>query len=114
MTEENDSPVCEDEERERANQCLQELIGVLQKYNLRVQDLTVVYGNLGYAIGASVEGHKDGEGPTLEELQQQYYTSPTLGCALMLQGMLVTSWYDQVSNGLTLENTESDKEKKNG
>jgi hypothetical protein len=88
----------DEEERERANQALGELIDVLAKYKLRAQDLVVVYGNLGYAIGASMEGHSGDSGPGVEELQQAYYSKPTLGVALMLQGMLITSWHADAAN----------------
>jgi len=103
------SPVCEDEEREKANETLQELIEVFNRRKLRVQDIVVVYGNLGYALGASIEGVKDGQGPTIDELQQRYYSEPTLGVSLMLQGYLVTSWHDQVSKGLTIDSLKETK-----
>jgi len=97
MTEE--SLICEEEEQENANQALQELLDVLRKRNLRTQDLVVVYGNLGYALGASIEGvDQSTGGPSMQELQEQYYTEPTLGVSLMLQGYLVTSWYSQVND----------------
>lgn len=102
--------ICEEEEREKANSALAELIDVFNKYKLRAQDQVVVYGNLGYAIGAALDGVEGSEGPTLEELQQRYYTSPTLSVSLMLQGMLVTSWYDQIdSDNSTNKNNKGDK-----
>lgn len=103
-TEQNKSPVCEEDERDKANQTLQELIEVFRGKNLRQQDIVAVYGNLGYALGASIDGVKEGEdGPGFEEVQQRYYTNPTLSVALMMQGLIITSWYDQVSKGMTLE-----------
>lgn len=109
MTENDESLVCEKEERDKANACLQELIDVFDKHKLRVQDLVVVYGNLGYALGGSIEGIPAEGGPSFEELQQKYYAEPTLGVALMFQGMLVTSWHDQVSKGLTVEELKDNK-----
>jgi len=94
------------EERDKANKALSALIETLAEYHLRAQDLLVVYGNLGYAIGASMEGHKGNEGPGLEELQQAYYTSPSVGIALMLQGMLITSWHSDVASETNLEDGE--------
>ena len=93
-----ESPICEEDEREKANQCLQRLITDLNEFNLRTQDVVVVLGNLAYAVGASIEGIGE-DGPTLDELNQRYYTEPTLGTALMLQGMITTSWHDQVAKG---------------
>ena len=81
---------------ENTSKALDEILGVLNKHNLKAKDLVLLYGNLGYSLGASVDGYEGGEGPTYEELEQKYYTKPTVGTALMLQGMLVTTWYDEV------------------
>lgn len=90
--------VSNEEEDQKASEALDELINVLAKYKLRAQDLVIVYGNLGYSIGASMEGFEGDEGPGAEELQKIYYTKPTLGVAMMLQGMLITSWHEQVAS----------------
>jgi len=105
-----ESPICETEERDAANLCLQELIETFNKYNLRTQDLVVVYGNLGYALGASVDGIDEGQGPTMEELKKSYYANPTIGTSLMLQGFLVTSWYDQVNKGNVENKSREEKQ----
>jgi hypothetical protein len=111
MIENNDeSPICEEDEQEKANKALDEIIQLLNKYKLRTQDLVVVYGNLGYTIGATIEAVDPNYGPSLEELQEKYYKEPTLGVALMLQGMLTTSWHDQVANGIDIQGL---KEKEN-
>lgn len=85
-----DQIVCEEEEEKKASEALDEVLAVLKKHKLRIQDLILLYGNLGYSIGASIEGLK--EGPSLEELQKLYYEKPSIGISLMLQGMLTTSW----------------------
>lgn len=85
-----------------------ELIKVFQKYSLNVGELLLVYGNLGYTLGASVDGHQ-GTGPSIQELKEAYYTQPTVGVALMLQGIEVTTWHDDL---VKLQNQE--KEKDNG
>lgn len=79
------------------NSALSQLIEVFNKHKLRVQDILLVYGNLGYALGASIEGYKD-EGPGIEELKQKYNTSPTVGTGLCLQGILLTSWWEDYVN----------------
>lgn len=94
MTE--DKILCEEEEQERTSEALNEMVLVLQKHKLRIQDLVLLYGNLGYSIGASIEGIDNSQGPSLEELQKKYYEKPTVGIAMMLQGMLTTSWYDDI------------------
>lgn len=77
----------------KANEALAELIEIFQRKKLTVGEILVVYGNLGYALGASVEGY-DEKGPSISELNQLYYTKPSPGVALMLQGVTVTSWYE--------------------
>src|SRR5262245_5584559 len=90
--------ICEEEEEQKTSQALDEIISVLKKYNLRVQDLILLYGNLGYSIGASIAGIDTKEGPSIEELQKQYYEKPSIDIAMMLQGMLTTTWYEDVLN----------------
>jgi hypothetical protein len=92
----NERILCEEEEQEKTSKALDEIILILQKYKLRVQDLVLLYGNLGYSIGASIEGLKNTEGPSIDELQKNFYEKPTVGIAMMLQGMLTTTWYDDV------------------
>jgi hypothetical protein len=89
---ETDILVCEDEEADKASSALDEVLEVLRKHKLRVQDLILLYGNLGYSLGASIEGLT--EGLTVEELQKKYYENPTVGVTLMLQGLLTTTWKD--------------------
>ena len=78
---------------------MEEVIEVFQKNKLTVGEILIVYGNLGYALGASIEGFDD-KGPSISELNQLYYTKPTPGVALMLQGSLVTTWYEDWVNKL--------------
>ena len=84
--------ICEEEEAELASTALDEILEVLKKHKLRVQDLILLYGNLGYSIGASIEGLSDGL--TTDELQKKYYENPTVGTTMMLQSVLVTTWRD--------------------
>lgn len=96
----------EDEERTSADECLAELYDVFSKYNLRVSELLIVYGNLGYGLGAGIEGYEGDQGPGIEELQKEYYSNPRVGIALMLQGMLTTSWHEQLGQ----QNNNGEKE----
>lgn len=73
------------------NHTLNEILDVLGGANLNVQELLVLYGNLGYYIGASIAGFT-GKGPSLEEIKREYYSKPTVDVGLMLQGMLITEW----------------------
>lgn len=98
----------EEIEQKKSSQALEEILIVLAKYRLRVQDLVLTYANLGYSIGASIENIKEGdEGPSLEELQKSYHTKPTIGVALMLQGILTSSWYEDI-----IKNKENDNDRR--
>jgi len=83
---------CEDEEEEKRKGILQESILLLNKYNLRNQDLVLFYAELGFSIGSSIEGYTPETLPTVDELQKSYYEKPSMGKALMLQSLLLESW----------------------
>jgi hypothetical protein len=87
----------DEEEEAKSSKALEDIISILKVAKLRVQDLVLLYGNLGYSIGASIEGIDTSQGPSVDELQKQYYEKPTIGVAMMLQGILTTTWYDDIS-----------------
>ena len=64
---------------------------LLNKEHLTIPELILLYGNLGYQIGSAI-AMIEGPGPSLQELQLEDKINPTVDCALMLQGMLVSSW----------------------
>lgn len=99
-------PECEEEEKDKASLALDQILQILDKHKLRVQDLVLVYGNLGYSIGASIENLVE-SGPSLEELQKRYYEKPTIGIAMMLQGMLTTTWGDSIQTNKDKNATSS-------
>ena len=79
---------------EKCTNLYEELVQVFQKHKPTVGEILIAYGNLGYSLGASIGGIKD-EGPSIEKLQELYYSEPgRLDLALMLQGLLITTWYD--------------------
>jgi len=93
--------------------CHDDLLRVFQKHKLTVKEIVVVYGNLGYSLGASVEGYKE-FGPSPDEVQQKYYSGKnSIGNALMMQGMLITTWSDQIDNNSSLDNNEVDSSNNN-
>ena len=61
----------------------------------QVGEIVLAYGELGYCIGAALGGYKE-KGPTLDELNKAYYTNPSLSSALMLQGLTVKSWIEDI------------------
>ncbi len=95
-----------DTDNDKISACHTELIDIFQKYKLNIGEILITYGNLGYTLGASIDGHA-GQGPSEEELKKAYYTTPTVGVGLMLQGIEVTGWYNQLIQLL------KDKEKEN-
>lgn len=56
-------------------------------------EIIIALGNLEYTLGASIDGYK-GKGPGIEKLKELYYSSPSVGVAMMLNGITVTSWYE--------------------
>ncbi len=94
---------------DKVEQALSDLIDVFQKHKLRVGEILIAYGNLGYLLGAAAEGYV-GKGPGVEELKQSYYTKPTPGVGLMLQGLTISSWYDQYANIKIEEDKDKDKD----
>lgn len=98
------------EELENTSKALDEVLEVLQKYNLTAQSLVILYGNLGYSLGASIDGYQGGEGPSYEELEKKYYSEPTIGTSMMLQGLLVTSWNRQLDQENDGNNDEKETE----
>jgi len=79
---------------DRVNRVYEKLVGIFQEEKLTVGEIIIAYGNLGYTLGASIEGYQE-KGPSPEELEKLYYSNPTLGVALMVQAMTVTGWYEQ-------------------
>lgn len=87
----NDIPEARGFSPAKVEKCYEELVEVFQKHKLSVREILIAYGNLGYTLGASIEGFS-GQGPSASDLEKMYYTNPTVGVALMSQGLLVTSW----------------------
>jgi hypothetical protein len=80
---------------ERCTELYKEALEVFKKYKPTIGEILIAYGNLGYALGASIGNYKK-KGPSIEELEKLYYSEPhRLDVALMLQGMLVTTWFDE-------------------
>lgn len=89
---ENDSDVS----TSRVNKLYSDLVGCFNKNKANVKEILLAYGNLGYTLGASIEGYKD-KGPSAEELNLLYATKPTVGVALMIQGLQTTLWVDDLN-----------------
>jgi hypothetical protein len=84
-------------EDNKVSDCLSEIVEVLQKYHFKVNDLLLLYSNLSYTLGASIDGYKE-KGPSPDELEKLYYTNPTVGIALMMTGINASVWRETIMN----------------
>lgn len=83
-------------DNERCEKLYTDLVAVFQKHRPTIGEILIAYGNLGYTLGASIGGY-DQQGPSLEELQKLYYTSPErVDIALMIQGITTTTWLEDL------------------
>lgn len=76
----------------KCEQILDQVHEILNKSKLSLKELVWVYGQLGYNIGASLEG----QAFSPEDATKEYYTSPRLGVALQVQGLQTQTWTDQI------------------
>lgn len=83
-----------------------DLVKVFNKYKLNVPEMLIAYGNLGYALGASIGGY-EGKGPSSEELNKLYATNPTVDVALMISGLICCTWVDNL--GQSVEKIKEEK-----
>jgi hypothetical protein len=86
---------------ERVQKCLALIENILASTSLNVGELLLLYGNLGYKLGANLRRalyDKDfiSEPPNIEELNKLYYSNPAEDVALMITGLTVTSWLDTI------------------
>jgi hypothetical protein len=78
----------------------QKLLEVFQKNKtLDVKELLILYGHLGYTLGASIGGYT-GKGPGVPELTKKYMEEPTIDTALMLQGLQTILWAEDLGKKL--------------
>lgn len=88
----------------RCERAYERLLTVFQEERLSVGEIIIALGNLTYALGASIDGYGD-KGPTVEQLEKLYYTNPSVGVAMMIQGLTIASWYEQYRQQV-LDNTK--------
>lgn len=78
---------------DKTSKLVEDLVTLFQEVKPTIGEILIAYGNLGYILGASIEGHK-GQGPNIEELKKLYLSNPTVGVNLMLTGINITTWYE--------------------
>ncbi|HUU86419.1 MAG TPA: hypothetical protein VMX17_01530 [Candidatus Glassbacteria bacterium] len=84
---------------EKISEAHSEILNILQNKKLNVKELVLLYGNLGYTIGASIGGYQD-KGPSEEEVLKMYMEKPSIDVALMAQGINITTWIDDLGNSI--------------
>jgi len=82
-------------DNEKAKEALDKLIEVMNTSDLTLQEQIHVLSNLIMATGASLAGF-NGEMPSLEDLQHHDLLNPTIDVALMLQGLLMSQWAEDL------------------
>lgn len=70
---------------------ISKLFKTINRAKLSIPELLVLYGNLGYHLGASMAGCRD-NGPSIQDLKRAYYENPTVDTGLMIQGLMITDW----------------------
>lgn len=89
-----------------------QLVEIFNHVRPTIPQTLVVYGNLGYHLGASIAGYTSvDKGPNAEELKQAYYTSPTVDIGLMIQGLMITGWEEDFLKQRKISNLVKRKEK---
>ncbi len=72
-----------------------ELVNVFKKNKLNVKEILIVLGNLVYTIGASV-GNYGEKGPSPSKLEELYLLKPTIDVALMITGLNICMWQEDL------------------
>lgn len=88
----------------KVDKVYKECVKAFQRTKLSVQEILLVYGNLGYTLGASIGGFE--KGPSVQELEKLYAENPNLAIALMLNGLTVTTWIDDLNK--TIKDIENE------
>lgn len=94
---------------EKCEKIYEELVKVFQENKPTINEIILALSNLTYTLGASIEGYKK-KGPSFEDLQKLFYSNPTIGIAIMLQGLTMGTWFEQYQTQL-LENIEEKSQK---
>lgn len=98
---------------DKASTLLEEIIEAFQRHRPSVGEIITVTSNLLYSLGASISPTYDMEigekGPSIEELNKLYYSEPgRIDVAMMLQGLTMSTWYQDWEKLQTGEENGSD------
>ena len=98
-------------DQDKCARILEKLLADFNQEQLTDKEIVLVLSNTMYSLGAYIEGYKN-KGPTLKVLEKQYYTQPTAGNGLMLQGLLMSTWLDTMPNTQPKVSIEKKQEEK--
>jgi len=71
------------------------ILSAIREADPTISEAILAFGSVGYYLGAGIAGVDVNEHHlNVEFLQKEYYSAPTVDVALMLQGLLITSWVD--------------------
>ena len=77
--------------KKKIEKVLNKVLNLLSRNKFTQEEVVVLYGNLGLALGASM-AECTRNMPTVRELHERYENSPTIDVAMMLNGLNVASW----------------------
>jgi hypothetical protein len=78
----------------KVNFHLDRSIRALNSAKMTDREYSVYLSKLIFSIGHSIS--KDIKSPNIEELEYRYNINPTIGDALMLQGLVMSNWSDSI------------------
>ena len=76
-------------DKKKISKVLKQLLKSIDNAGLSRDEAVLLYGNLGYSIGAAIADLTQNP-PTLQELEISYLTNPSIGNFLMLTGLNVS------------------------
>ncbi len=79
---------------EKINPVLNKILKTITRKLLSIEEIVVLYGNLGYWLGASLSNETSLI--NINELIRRYNEKPTIATALMITGLTVISWVNEV------------------
>lgn len=89
--------------QKKVRKALEALIKTFNSHNLTVREMIKVIGLFTYSVGAGIGGFSQ-PGPDHTLLEREYYSNPTVDVALMLQGLLIQTWVDDLLQKPVLSN----------
>ena len=91
--------------KEIINKLCREIWDQITNCKVSTHEMVFILGKLQYSLGASLSRYT-GIGPSVEDLQKRYYSGDkSIGVALMLNGLTVQSWLQDIKGISTNDST---------